>query len=613
MPLDSRKLIPVRTRKYLNKDFNSLRADLIEYVRTYYGDRIKDFSEASVGGMFLDLAAYVGDVNSFYLDHQFGELNVDTAVEQGNIERHLNSAGVHITGAAPAVVDVTCYIEVPAELVGSNYVPSPVALPVIEQGSVFISNNNVEFELTEDIDFAEVDANGALKAEVTLASQNSDNSPATFILARTETCISGRRTTQAFTIGSTITPFRRITLSNESITDVVSVTDSGGNEYYEVESLVQDTVFRAVSNAASDRSLAKDSLRIIPAPRRYVRRMALGTRLTTLQFGPGSATTLDNDILPDASKFAVQLYGKRTFSRFTLDPTQLLSTRTLGISPVNTTLTVDYRYGGGLSHNVSAGSIRTVSDLRISFPKAPSTALASVVRASLDVENLESAAGGEDAPTIDDLKLRVPAFRNSQSRIVTKEDLIARVYTLPSNFGRVFRAGLQADPINPLSTRLHIISRDDERKLIISPDSLKTNLRTYLNQFRLISEAIDILDARVLNVRIMFSVVVDPSAHPKSVLRNVIAKLKSYFDIDNWQIDQPILLSDINNLIFNTPGVTSVTDISVQNVAGNVSNHQYSDIRFDVRSATRKGMILTSPGSIFEIRYPDIDIVGNIT
>ena len=613
MPLDSKKLIPVRTRKYLNKDFNSLRADLLEYVRTYYADRIKDFSEASLGGMFLDLAAYVGDVNSFYLDHQFSELNIDTAVEQINIERHLNSAGVRITGAAPAVVDVTCYIEVPAELVGSTYIPSPISLPVIEQGSVFTSNGNIGFELSEDIDFSETDVNGALKATVSLASQNADNSPATFILAKKETCISGRRTTQAFTIGSTAVPFRSITLSNESVTDVISVIDSDGNEYYEVESLVQDTVFRAVDNATADRSFAKDSLRIIPAPRRFTKRMSLGSRLTTLQFGPGSATTLDNDILPDASKFAVPLYGKRTFSRFTLDPTQLLSTRTLGISPVNTTLTIDYRYGGGLSHNVSAGAIRTVSDLRISFPRAPSTALAASVRASLDVENLENAAGGEDAPSIDDLKLRVPAFRNSQSRIVTKEDLIARVYTLPSNFGRVFRAGLQPDPVNPLSTRLYIISRDDERKLIISPDSLKINLRTYLNQFRLISEAVDILDAKVLNVRIVFSVVVDPIAHPKSVLRNVTAKLRAYFDIDNWQIDQPIVLDDINNLIFNTSGVVAVTDLSVQNVAGNVSNHQYSDVRFDIRSATRKRMVLTSPGSIFEIRYPDIDIIGSIT
>lgn len=612
MSTDSKKFVKVRPRKYLNKDFNSFRADLLEYAKTYYSERIRDFSESSLGGMFVDLAAYVGDVTSFYLDHQFAETNIESAVESRNIEKHLRSAGVIITGAAPAVVDVTFYVEVPAQHVGSRYIAQEDSLPVLEAGTVLLSNGGVEFELLEDIDFSETDQTGLLKATMQLGTKNSDGIPATYILSRSETCISGKRTSQTFSIGSTLVPFRQITLAAENITDVISVIDSENNQYYEVESLVQDTVFRAVSNSTSDRFLARDSMRIISAPYRYVKTTSLDTRLTSLRFGGGSAETLDNDILPDPSKFAIPLYGKKTFSRFTLDPTRLLDTRTLGIAPANTSLVVDYRYGGGLSHNVSAGSIRTISDLKISFPLLPSPALAAQVRATLDVNNLVQASGGEDAPSIDDLKLNVPAFRNSQSRIVSKEDLIARVYTLPSNFGRVFRAGLRADPLNPLSVRLFIISRDENNRLIISPDTLKLNLRSYLNQFRLISESIDILDAQVVNFGIEFRIVVDPSSHAKSVIKNSIVRLKEYFNVENWHIDQPITVSDVSNLIFSTPGVLAVTEIKFKNVSGNTSNRKYSDVTFDFKSNTRKGLVLPPHGAIFEIRYPELDLVGSV-
>jgi hypothetical protein len=611
MAVDIKKKVrPVRSRSYLNKDFDGFRSELLRYARTFFPDRINDFSEASLGGLLLDLASHIGDVNSFYLDHQFNELSVETAVESKNIERHIRAAGVKITGASPAVVDVMFYIEVPAELSGNTYIPKSSALPIIQAGTKIKSNSGIIFELTEDINFTDTDANGDLLANYQLSSKNSNGTPASFILFTNGLCISGASTSQTFSIPNQFVPFRTITLSKENVTEISRVTDSEGNEYYEVDSLTQDVVFKGILNVDEDGTLVKENMEIVPAPYRYISEMSVQTGLTTLRFGSGQASSIDDDIIPDPSELSLPLYGKQTFSRFSIDPGQLLQTQTLGISPVNTTLTVAYRHGGGLSHNVAASTIKSVQTILISFPGNPTNIIASQVRASINILNESPASGGENAPTLDDLKLKVPSARNAQSRIVTREDLLSRVYTMPSNFGRVFRAGVRSNPNNPLATQLFVISRDVNSNLILSPDALKKNLRTYLNQFRLISDAIDILDTRVINMKVSFNIVVDPTANKSSVIQSVISSLRQYFDIKNFQIDQPIMTSDVMNIIINNVGVVSVVDLKFTNLRGTIQEKIYSDASFNVSANTKKGIIIGPPGSIFEIKYPDFDIVG---
>lgn len=606
-----KRMRPVRTRTYLNKDFDGFRNDLLRYAKTYFPDRINDFSEASLGGLFLELAAYVGDVNAFYLDHQFGELNVETAVESRNIERHIRTAGVEITGASPATVTVKFFIEVPAEFTGTVYRPRESVLPKILRGTTLKSNNGTIFELVDDLDFASKSASNQLIASTRVIETNADGSPASYILTLEGDVVSGTTTTQSFSIPDTFEPFRTITLSQENITEVLSVRDSEGNEYYEVGSLTQDVVFRGILNQNEDNELVKENLELLPAPYRYTRELSLQSGLTTLQFGGGEGSTIDDDIIPDPSELAVPLYGKKTFSRFSVNPGNLLRTQTLGISPVNTTVTVEYRYGGGLSHNVTTDSIRTISRLLIQFPGAPTSALASQVRSTIDVRNESPASGGENAPTLDELRSKVISSRNAQSRIVSREDLLSRVYTMPSSFGRVFRAGIRSNPNNPLATQLFIISRDNNQNLIISPDSLKKNLRTYLNQFRLISDAIDVLDTQIVNIGLRFQVATEPSANKNTVIQGIITDLKAYFDIKNFQIDQPIAKSDITNIIINSAGVVSLIDLKFDNKRNFVLGRRYSETGFDVDSNTFKGLIIGPPGSIFEVKYPDVDIVGS--
>lgn len=605
------KTKPAHVPTYLSKDFGSFRADLLQYAKTFFPDKIKDFSEASVGGMFLDFAAFVGDNNSFYIDHQFGELFPETAVEPKNIERHIRDSGIKITGASPAVVNVDVYVEVPAATVNGKLIPKAASLPVIMQGTIFQASNGTNFNLIEDLNFAETDEESQLTATVIVGDVDTSGNPTSFIMMKTGECVSGVTATQTFRIGSDFTPFRKLTLAQENVTEIVSVTDTDGNEYYEVESLTQDVVFRGMLNRGTDNVLVKEALELVPAPFRYVRTTSVETRLTTIQFGSGKADTLDDDIIPDPSELAIPLYGKRQFSRFSIDPNNLLSTRTLGISPVNTTITVEYRYGGGLSHNVGSQTIKTVKTLLMKFPGLPSSSEAAAIRASVSVINESIAAGGESAPTLEELRAQIPSARNMQARIVSKEDLLARVYTMPSNFGRVFRAGIRSNPNNPLAAQLFIISRNSKSELITSPDALKKNLIVYLNQYRLISDAIDILDARVINLGLDFQIVTNINSNANIVIQAVITRLKKYFDRKNFQIDQPIIIDDVRDVIYRTPGVVTVADMKFKNFVNVVSERTYSDSIFDVVANTSKGLLTGPPGSIFEIKYPNYDIVGS--
>jgi len=610
--MDSKKEIlkQIKQRKYLNKDFTGFKQDLLDYARIHFPDQIKDFSDTSLGGMFLDLAAYVGDVQSFYLDHQFHELDPSTSVESRNIERHLRNAGVPIVGASPAVVEVTISLEVPADVSVSPPIPLAAALPIVNSGTTFASDGSVSFELVDDMNFAEKASDGILLASIKISKKDANNNPTAFILSRAGIALSGTRQVESFSSGD-FEAFKRFSLSKENVTEIISVVDSQGNNYYEVDYLTQDTVFKGMVNKNEDNEFVKENLTLALAPYRFIKTTNLQTRLTSLVFGGGSAASLDDDIVPDPSEFAVPLYGKKTFTRFTLNPGNLLKTTTFGAITPNSTITVEYRFGGGLKHNISPGSIRGASVLNVTFPTTVAPNVASFVRKSIDAVNNLEAGGGEDAPGVDELKIRIPAIRASQSRIVNKEDLIARVYTMPSNFGRVYRASVRSNPNNPLATQLFIVSRDKQGQLVVSPDSLKKNLQKYLNSFRMISDAIDILDTQVINLKIEFSVVIDPTKNKKLVLQNIVSRLSKYFASKHFEIDQPIILSDLNNLIYNNAGVISVTNIIVKNLSGTVSGRTYSPSQFDVASATTKGIVIPSPGSIFEIRYKNHDLVGS--
>jgi hypothetical protein len=599
-------------RNYLAKDFESFRNQLYQHAKLYFADKIQDFSDASLGGLLLDMAAFVGDTMSFYLDHQFNELNWSTAIEVKNIQKHLRNAGVKVHGASPSVVMIKIYFEVPAETINGNTRPKAALLPVVGALSTFTSNDAIPFNLLVDLDFSERDTDGNYLYESVVVETAEDGTPTSYVVMRTGLCLSGVRKEWKTSIPNVHKPFRTLTLPDENVTDIVSIKDSDGNEYYEVGSLSQDTVFRKIINLTDDQDYVGYNLEVTPAPHRFIKSYDYNTKLTTVRFGSGNAKTLDNDIIPDPSELALPLYGKTTFARFTIDPNSMLQTQTLGISPRNTTLTCTYRAGGGLKHNVGSETIRTVTTLFLKFSSTASASAASLVRASIDCSNPLPALDGDRAPTISELRALIPSTRAAQSRIITKEDLIARVYTLPNAFGRVYRVGLRPNPINSLASQIFIVSRNKRKKLTMSSDTLKKNLRIYLNEFRAVSDAYDILDARIINVAVNVDIVAHPDSNKSQVAQTVITKLTKLLRLENMQIDMPIAYADIINAVLNSEGVISMVDIKLVNLTGLVEERTYSDVSFSVDGNTFQQMVVGPPGSIFELKYPAKDIVVTV-
>ena len=408
-------------------------------------------------------------------------------------------------------------------------------------------------------------------------------------------------------------PFRTISLGKPDVTEIISVTDSLGDRYYEVQSLTNDTVFLRTENSRKDQEFAPERLKLHHAAKRYVVTRSSVTGLTTLRFGGGDETQFDEDIIPDPSEHAITLFGDReSVSTLTLDPNDFLKTQTLGISPRNTTLTIRYRTGGGIRHNVPAGTINSVKTLTTAFRTATPTAIATAIRASLVVFNENSAAGGEEEPSLEELRLIATLNRNAQNRIVTREDLIARVYTMPSNFGRVFRASVRDNPNNPQAAQLYIISRDSDGLLLLSPDTLKENLAKFLSKFRLISDAIDILDAKIINLGINYSVTIENDKNPDIVLSIINAKIIEYFELSHWQIDQPLIVSELETIISMTDGVSGLIEFDVVGKSGVLEGLQYSNVSFDVKRHMDRNFIFPPTGGIFELKFPIDDVIGRM-
>jgi|TARA_R110000851_G_scaffold31490_4_gene85137 hypothetical protein len=597
---------------YTNKDFESLRTDLKRFATTHFGDLVKDTSDASLAGLLIDLAAYVGDVNSYYIDHQFNESSLETAVEQKNLERKIREAGVEISGKSPAIGFVDITVTIPALLSGGEYSPNKDYLPKIKKETIFGSSSGVDFYLLEDVDFAEEDSAGNLIASFEIG-RVSNGIPLEFLLKKQGVVTSSKLSQETFNISSTFQPFRLITVKQNNVNEIVRVVDSDGDDYYEVQSLTQSTVFKRSVNSRKDKEYAPERIQLIHAPKRFIK-IRNGSGNVSLQFGSGNELNFDEDIIPDPSDHAIKLFGDRkTLNKITIDPNSFLGTQTLGISPRDTTLTVTVRSGGGLNHNVSARQITSVKTLITDFGVNTPTSIASKIRASTVVINPSPCLGGEDEPSLESLRQIALLNRNSQNRIVTREDLIARVYSMPAKFGRVFRASVRDNPNNPQAAQLYIMSRDRNSKLIISPDTLKESLSSYLSQFRLVSDAIDILDASIVNIGLNFTVTIDPEAIASVVIAAINSKISSYLSIGNYQIDQPIKIGEIENLIMNTPDVDAIMSLSFTNKTGTEGGRIYSNYFYDPQRHIDRGYLFPPRGGIFEMKYPNFDIIGRIS
>ena len=636
---------------YLGRDFTDIRENLIEFAKSYFPNQYNDFNEASPGMMFVEMAAYVGDVLNYYVDNQFRETLIQFAEERKNVLAIAQSYGYKPRLATPALVELTFTIDVPAVAIdANNYKPNLDFAGKIESNSTVLANNGTEFTLLDDVDFKVSSSLDTM--EVELLKPASGDIPTNYRLKKKGLAQSGVREEEDF-IFSNAKEFDKIVLSNDKVTSIVDVRDSQDNKYYEVPFLAQDTVFEDEENSSlNDPALSEFKndtpylLKLIKAARRFTTRVREDDKME-LRFGSGISDNADEEIIPNPDNVGSRLgFGVSRLDE-SFDPSNFLKTRTFGLAPSNTTLTVTYNYGGAVEHNVATNTIQSFN--RLTYTNS-TTGLNSdtldTVEASLTVNNEEPASGGSSTETNTEIKQNASAYFNSQNRAVTKADYITRVYSLPQKYGNVAKAYIVQDEQleaqgqlvvndgiitdtrqnstavkNPLALNMYLLGYNSNKELTRLNTAVKQNIKTYLSQYRLLTDAINLKDGYIINFSVKYNIITQRGYNKNDVLFRTIQKVKDFFAIEKWQMNQPIILSDLAYQISTCDGVVSLVPPAENNpnkeliVIENkyLSGEGYSGNTYDMISATKDGIVYPSlDPSIFELKFPNTDIEGRV-
>ena len=613
--------------KYLNKDYNSYKSSLLDFAEVYFPNNFNDFSEGNPGMMFLEMASYVGDVLSFYTDTQLRECFLSLAKDEENIYNLAYAMGYKPRSTTAASVDLEVFQLVPSKLTSNGYSPDYSYTLDINPNSTFVSTEGPSFYLTNAVRF---DFSSSIDpTTVTVYQYTEENNPEYYLLKKSVKAISGEVKEQTFSVGSA-ERFKTLTLFDSNVISIESIIDGEGNEYTEVPYLAQDTVFEEVENtAANDGELFGYNhqtpylLKLKKVPRRFVTRLKQNNTLE-IQFGAGISDKSDAQIIPNPDNIGLGIKDGRSKLDVAYDPSNFLYTRAYGQVPANTTLTVKYLVGGGLSSNVSSNTITQPGTLDMSNKPNLSLPMLNFVKQSVASSNQEAAKGGGAGDSIEEIRMNTMANFAAQNRTVTKDDYLIRTLSLPPQFGRVAKAYITQDdqmsPLttepnripNPLALNLYTLGYDKDRFLTPLNTATKTNLATYLEQYRMLTDAINIKDAFVINFGLSFEITSFKNYNNEEVLLNCITELQNYFDIDKWQVNQPIVISEVENLIGGVNGVQAIEKITFENKSGTRSG--YSQYKYDFTMATRNGVVYPSlDPSIFELKYPNIDIKGRIT
>ena len=612
-----------RNIQYLNKDFTELRASLINYARTYFPTTYNDFSPSSPGMMFIEMAAYVGDVMSFYLDNQIQETYLQYARQTNNLYELAYMFGYKPNVTQVATVDVDFYQQIPAS--GSIGFQSPefsYALYIPENATVVSSaSGSVSFIIQDPIDFS-VSSSGD-PTEITVY-QTTGNTINFYLLKKTRKAISStiNTTTFNFTIPE---QFTTVDISSPNIVGILDIVDSDGNVWYEVDYLAQDTVYDSIKNTnVNDPNLSQYEgdtpylLQLKGVQRRFTTRFLNSTTLQ-LQFGAGTSADTDEEILPNPDNVGLGLPFEQDKLTTAFSPSNFIFTKTYGIAPSNTTLTVRYLTGGGVGANVPANTINQISSGNIQFLNTNlADVTANYIFGTLAVNNPAAADGGGDGDTTEEIRQNSSANFATQLRNVTQDDYLVRALSLPARYGVISKAYIEPTKAQSVASGaaasvldLYILSFDNESKLRTASPALKQNLATYLSQYRMVNDSISIKDAFIINIGVNFDIIVLPNFNSNEVLTKCILALQDFFAIKNWQINEPIVLRDVYVVLDNVEGVQTVKNLSFSNKVGTALG--YSQYAYDITGATTNGVIYPSlDPMIFEVKYPTTDIQGRV-
>jgi len=588
--------------RYTSRDFNSIKESLVEYAKRYYPDTYKDFSEASFGSFMLDTVAYIGDMLSFYLDYQANESFLDTSIEYDNILRLGEQVGYQQPLRSNSFGSVTLYILTPSDPNGVG--PDRNYLPLLVKGTKFSTNSGQVFELTENVDFTNSEN------EVVVATANpGDGSQTAFAVKAYGIVTSGELREESIKIGG-LKKFLTVSLADPNVTEIVSVTDSEGHEYFEVDYLSQDTVFRSIVNKdPSTRGTIPSIIVATSVPRRFI--TFSRSNQIMLKFGYGSDSSLKTDNITHPSNVVLQMHSREYITDNSFDPSKLLETDKFGISPANTTLKIIYRANNTDTANTSTGTLTSVSDpIYIFSDTATNQARINFVKDSLEVTNEEPITGDVSLPSVDELKQRINDVFSTQNRAVTIQDYEALVYRMPSKFGRVKRAKLVRDNDSfKRNLNLYVLSEDPDGNLSPCHQILKNNTKTWLNNYRMVNDTLDILDAKIINIGIKFTAVTNYDQDKYEALNASITAIQEIFSA-KLDISQPIYITKIYDVVNELEEIVDVTDVVIEHKTGGL----HSDFSYDLEHyISADGRILYAPENVvYELKYPDKDIVGTI-
>jgi len=606
-----------RDIRYINRDFSQFRSRLIEFSRTYFPQTYTDFSPASPGMMFMEQASYVGDVLSFYLDNQFQETFVQYAQQTNNVFELAYMFGYTPKTTGVAQVTVDFYQQLPAKNVSNIAVPDYDYAVTIGENTTVTSQNGASFLIQDKIDFSISSSQDPTEISVY---QISGNSPQYFLLKKSRNAISATINTATFTFTSP-QPFQTINLQAQNIIKILDIVDSDGNKWYEVDHLGQEMVLDPIKNTNVNNPNKTDDTPFLLRLRKVAKRFA--TRFTSLsnlqiQFGSGNPSDITEEITPNADNVGLGLPFKKDKLTVAYSPVNFLYTGTYGISPSSTTLTVRYLTGGGVNSNSLANTLTQLNTANSKFNNFNLNAVTSnYVFNSLAVNNPDAASGGRGGDTLEEIRQNTLALVASQKRSVTADDYLIRALSMPSDYGAVSKAYIEQPKLtdNQVSTietlNLYVLSLNSQGQLDYATETLKNNLRTYLSQYRMIGDSIEIRDAYIINIGVDFEIIVLPEYNNSEILLSCIAALQDYFALDKWQLNQPIMLRDLYILLDKIKGIQTVKSISISNKAGTTSG--YSPYAYDISSATQNNVIYPSlDPSIFEVKYPNQDIKGKV-
>lgn len=638
-PLDNTPKSTNKQLSYLSKDFGQWRQSLIDYAKVYFPQTYTDFNETSPGMMFIEMMAYLGDVLGYYIDSQFKENLLQYTTEQQNIIAIAQSLGFKPKPTSAAYTTADFYQLCPSMVSGSTFAPDPRYFLQLAPNTVVASNQfgNITFYAPDIIDFS-----NPLNRQVSVFNTNNSGQPLNYMLRTNARVVAGSIKSYSTTFGAP-QAFSVVTIPDTNVIEVISVTDSNGFTWNEVDFLAQDLIITSnISTASvniSGQSVPPANLmQIQTQPRRFVTRYNSQWQLE-LHFGAGTVSDASSSVNLDPSQIASDEYNLSLAST-ALDPSDFLSSTTYGLAPANVTLTIQYTTGGGLASNVPSNTVNKIQTVSVTnnqgvFQPIEIPLFQSVVQ-SLAVNNPNAAIGGNDADSVEQIRQSALAFFNSQNRCVTTADYTARAYAMPGKYGAVAKVFvIQDQQINNIiqaSTQLptsgtfavdtpgqnvvnmYVLGYDQNKNLVPLNQDIKTNLQTYLEQYRILTDTVQIIDAFVVTIGVDFEIIVYKNFNMNEVLTRCIDAVQQYFNVDNWQIQQPIILNDLSTTIGVIDGVQSVTKLEVVNLYQFANGLNYSPFIYDIASATINGVIYPSlDPMIWQIVNPSTDIVGSAT